>query len=284
MTVAVRFRISTDGAATGETWWIDDLAITNVQIPGACTAGIPGLEPKGLTTDAESFGTGTSNANGVLEPGEQVRISPTWHNGSPAAIAANGTASALTGPDGATYSLLDATAAYGTIAAGADGTSSSDSYGLGISDPPVRPAAHWDLTFVETLSTGTMKTWPLHVGWSFTDVPTGHWACRFVETIFHNGITAGCGSGFCPATPLSRAAMAVFLLMAEHGSAYVPPASAGSVFSDVPVDHWAGDFIETLASEGITSGCGGGKYCPVDLVTRAEMSVFLTSKFNLVLH
>jgi hypothetical protein len=275
-TARLRFRISTDGKGTGEFWWIDDLTITNIQTPGACTAGIVGLEPWALTTDAESFGTGTSNANGVLEPGEQARVSPVWHNGSVAAIAATGTASVLAGPAGATTSLLDTAAGYGTIAAGGDGTCSTDSYGLGISDPPTRPAAHWDLTFVENLSTGATHTWTVHVGRSFTDVPPEHWAYRFVETIFHNGVTSGCGvAAYCPAQPLSRAEMSVLLLMAEHGPSYVPSVSTGSIFTDVPVDHWAGDFIEELAAEGITAGCGGGKYCPDNPITRAEIAVFL---------
>ena len=78
--------------------------------------------------------------------------------------------------------------------------------------------------------------------------------------------------------------MAVFLLMAEHGSGWAPPASTGTVFTDVPIDHWAGDFIEQLAAEGITTGCGGGQYCPTGIVTRAEMAVFLTTTFGLVLN
>jgi S-layer homology domain len=48
--------------------------------------------------------------------------------------------------------------------------------------------------------------------------------------------------------------MAVLLLAAKHGPGWVPPASTGTVFTDVPIDFWAGDFIEALAAEGITSG------------------------------
>jgi hypothetical protein len=275
-TARLRFRISTDGTGTGEFWWIDDLAVTDVQTPSACTAGIVGLEHRALTIDAESFGTGTSNANGVLEPGEQVRISPVWHNGSASAIAATGTASSLAGPAGATASLLDTAAGYGTIAAGGDGTCSADSYGLGISDPPARPVAHWDLTFAENLSTGGTHTWTVHVGRSFTDVPLEHWAYRSIETILHESVTLGCGQAvYCPGAPVSRAEMAVFLMRAEHGAGWVPPASTGTVFTDVPVDHWAGDFIEVLAAEGITHGCGSNSYCPENPVTREEMAVFL---------
>jgi hypothetical protein len=36
-----------------------------------------------------------------------------------------------------------------------------------------------------------------------------------------------------------------------------------------------------LVAEGLTSGCGNGKYCPEQAVTRAEMAVFLVRTFNL---
>ena len=74
--------------------------------------------------------------------------------------------------------------------------------------------------------------------------------------------------------------MAVFLLRAKHGSAYSPPAASG-VFGDVPTDHWAAPWIEQLAAEGITAGCGSGNYCPATPVTRDQMAVFLVRTFNL---
>ncbi len=47
---------------------------------------------------------------------------------------------------------------------------------------------------------------------SFSDVPTDHWAFKFVEALKAAGVTAGCGgSSFCPDSPLTRAQMAVFL-------------------------------------------------------------------------
>jgi len=47
---------------------------------------------------------------------------------------------------------------------------------------------------------------------AFSDVPTGHWAFRYIEALFASGITAGCGGGnYCPDDPLTRAQMAVFL-------------------------------------------------------------------------
>jgi N-acetylmuramoyl-L-alanine amidase len=76
--------------------------------------------------------------------------------------------------------------------------------------------------------------------------------------------------------------MAVFLLKAKYGSAYSPPAVGSSAgFSDVAPTHWAATWINQLAAEGITGGCGTGTYCPESVVTRAQMAVFLVRTFNL---
>ena len=74
--------------------------------------------------------------------------------------------------------------------------------------------------------------------------------------------------------------MAVFLLKAEHGAVYVPPSCSG-VFSDVPCPSPFADWIERLAAEQITGGCGGGDYCPAASVSRGQMAVFLVKTFFL---
>ena len=73
--------------------------------------------------------------------------------------------------------------------------------------------------------------------------------------------------------------MAAFLLKSEHGSAYLPPACTG-VFADVPCPSTFANWIEQLATEGVTSGCGNGNYCPASSVTRAQMAVFLLKTKN----
>ena len=94
------------------------------------------------------------------------------------------------------------------------------------------------------------------------------------------GITAGCDPIlYCPDRPVTRAQMAVFLLKARHGSAYVPPPATG-VFDDVPVSSNFAPWIEQLAAEGITAGCGGGNYCPDGANTRAQMAAFLVGTFT----
>jgi hypothetical protein len=119
-------------------------------------------------------------------------------------------------------------------------------------------------------------------GTVFADVPAGVFAADWIEQLALEGITSGCGNGnYCPDATITRAEMSIFLLRGEHGSAYTPPTATGTVFDDVPLGSFAVDWIEQLAFEGITSGCGGGNYCPDNSVTRAEMAVFLVRAFGL---
>ena len=224
--------------------------------------------------------------NGVLEPNETVVLAPTWRNMGAVAMAVTGVASAFTGPAGPTYSILDATADYGTIAAG-DAASCADCYSVNIA-AAVRPAGHWDGTIVETLApSGATKTWTLHVGESFLDVAPSDPFYPSIETIFHFGVTAGCGDGtiFCPLRNNLRQEMAPFLLKASLGPSYVPPACTG-VFSDVPCpatpEFPYSNFIEDLSARGITAGCASNpgppptvQYCPERAVLRSEMAVFI---------
>ena len=112
---------------------------------------------------------------------------------------------------------------------------------------------------------------------TFPDVPTTSPFFHYVETIYQLGITGGCAGGnYCPGNPVTRAQMAVFLLKAKFGSSHVPPVCTG-VFADVTCTPGSGfgDWIEELASLGITSGCGGNNYCPNNTVTRKQMAPFL---------
>ncbi len=115
----------------------------------------------------------------------------------------------------------------------------------------------------------------------FGDVACPSTFADWIEALAAVGITGGCGGGnYCPASPVRRDQMAVFLLKAEHGSTYIPPACTG-VFPDVPCPGTFTDWIEQLAAEQITGGCGGGNYCPLANNTRGEMAVFIVKTFNL---
>jgi hypothetical protein len=111
---------------------------------------------------------------------------------------------------------------------------------------------------------------------AFPDVPPSNPFYDYVENIARNDITSGCGGGlYCPVSSVTRAQMAVMLLKSKHGSSWTPPPATGTVFSDVHANAFAAAWIEALAAEGTTNGCGNGRYCPNAAVTRAQMSVFL---------
>jgi ELWxxDGT repeat protein len=131
-------------------------------------------------------------------------------------------------------------------------------------------------TFVPPPATGTR----------FADVPASYWAADWIEQIATDGVTQGCAVSplrFCPEAQVARAEMAIFLLRARHGGAYMPPPATGTRFTDVPATFWAAAWIEQLAAEGITNGCDVNLYCPNKTVGRAEMAVFLGRAFNLPL-
>ena len=57
---------------------------------------------------------------------------------------------------------------------------------------------------------------------------------------------------------------------------YTPPTCvAGVPFSDVTCSTTFDPWIEQFSRDGITAGCGGGKYCPGSPVTRDQMAVFI---------
>ena len=110
----------------------------------------------------------------------------------------------------------------------------------------------------------------------FHDVPLGHPLWRYVHSLYNGGVTSGCGGGaYCPNSSVTRDQMAVFLLRAREGSAYLPAACTTAPFGDVPVSSPYCRWIRELVSRSVTGGCGGGNYCPTSPATRAQMAVFL---------
>jgi hypothetical protein len=116
---------------------------------------------------------------------------------------------------------------------------------------------------------------------AFADVPCPSLFADWIEALAAEGVTGGCGGGnFCPTNPVRRDQMAAFLLKAEHGASYVPAPCTGA-FSDVACPSLFADWVEQLATEGVTAGCGGGNYCPLSSNTRGQMAVFLKKTFDL---
>ncbi len=230
-----------------------------------------GLHPNAMQVD--------TTGNLVWEPGESIDVRPNWFNANGAAQTFGAALTNLAGPAGATYTLVDGVGSYGTVANNVSAVC-TDCYQVSVNNPTPRPVQHWDASALESITPdtqGQQKRWALHIGNSFTDVPTSNGFYRFIETLLHHQITGGCGgTNYCPGNPTTRDSMAVFVLVAKEGAGYTPPACVPpNDFLDVPETNPFCRFIEELARRGVVAGCGGGNYCPTNPVSREQMAVFV---------
>ncbi len=249
------------------------------------------LRPGALSVDVR--GVGSTDLNGVFEPGEAIRVEPLWINQSQSTFfTLDGTAGFFTGPAGPNYQLLDATGSYPFLLPGA-------SSGCGPGAPEgcyavqaggTRPKTHWDTLLSENMSIGGNHYWTIHVGESFTDVPRSQPFYKKIETMLHHDITSGCTlTTYCPATAVSRDQMAIFIAKGIAGAAALIPVSGTvgsqaydcesgggvSLFSDVaPSDSFC-RHVHFLAAQGVTLGCDATHYCPTQTITRDAMASFI---------
>jgi hypothetical protein len=118
---------------------------------------------------------------------------------------------------------------------------------------------------------------------SFADVPCSNPVAPWVNELVRRGVTAGCGNGnYCPNNPVTRDQMAVFLIVTKQGAGYVPSSTCPPApFTDVPCSSPFAPWVKELVTLGVTAGCGPGVYCPTTVVSRAQMSIFISVMFNL---
>ena len=244
-----------------------------------------GQDGSGFGTFAQRFGGLLPHAlavvdggNDILEVPDNFALHTTWRNVSGAPRTFQGQGSEFTGPAGLVYTLGSSTADYGTVADGATSTCVTPCLSGALLGQ--RPQGHVDASVRERIVPDTLgqdQRWILHVGGSFTDVPSASPFYRFVETLLHRQVTAGCtATTYCPVSGTTREQMAVFVLVGKEGAGYAPPACAATpVFADVPASSPFCPWIEELSRRGVVSGCGGGNYCPTHEVSREQMAVFV---------
>ena len=183
--------VASDEVGNAVSAWTD--AARDGNLAGVFVQRFGGLRPASLNVDTAG--------NLVIEPGESADVRPSWRNINGGALTFGGALTSFTGPAGATYTITDATANYGTVGNTITGAC-TDCFAVSVSNPPTRPVQHWDASVVETLTPdihGQQKEWALHVGASFSDVPTANPFYRFIETLLHNNVTGGCGgTAYCP--------------------------------------------------------------------------------------
>jgi hypothetical protein len=119
---------------------------------------------------------------------------------------------------------------------------------------------------------------------SFADVPTDHWAYKYVEYAYAQNIVRGYRPGeYGPDDMVDRAAMAGFIsraMVAPEGDAAIPTPIPVATFPDVPTDQWAWKWVEYCYATSVVKGYSDG-YRPDELVTRAQMAVFVQKAFDL---
>ena len=109
----------------------------------------------------------------------------------------------------------------------------------------------------------------------FPDVPSGHWARNSVKLSSAAGISKGYSDGsFRGDRNITRYEMAAVIsrLMFEKNKLLTKSAMP---FSDVPAEHWAADFVKTLASQGLIEGYGDGTFRGERNITRYETAIML---------
>jgi hypothetical protein len=161
------------------------------------------------------------------------------------------------------------------------------------------------LTAPDTPSTGIACDWQMiHTSTRFGDIssnsvgvytysdvpPTASYWCH-VEAMYRQGIMTGSSYDptthqriFSPNTIVTRKTMALFLCRGAGKDKLMSPTPH---FTDVPADNFYYGWIERLADPASwydagnpclvppTSGCAPGRFCPDDIVTRAQMAVFI---------
>ena len=101
-----------------------------------------------------------------------------------------------------------------------------------------------------------------------------------IETIAALGITVGCSptrpDRFCPDRMVTRAQMMAFLARAlGEGAGSAPKTNR---FTDVPDGAWYRPYVERLADLGVVEPYPDGTFRPLELLTRRDMAVFLTTR------
>jgi hypothetical protein len=109
---------------------------------------------------------------------------------------------------------------------------------------------------------------------SFADVGLSDWFADWVDQLWRDRYTAGCGvdpAVYCPMRQHTVAEGSVFFLRMLHGPDYRPPPAQG-LFADIPAGEWYAPWVEQAYHSGLLIPCSQEpslKACPLDPLTRA---------------
>lgn len=104
----------------------------------------------------------------------------------------------------------------------------------------------------------------------FKDVPNSHPEFLSIAAVAEAGIFVGNNGSFMPEGFLTRAELAVVLV-----ESFGLQGTSGASFKDVPNNHWAKEYIQILAHNGITTGYANGNFGVDDYVSKTQFQAFL---------
>jgi glucose/arabinose dehydrogenase len=115
---------------------------------------------------------------------------------------------------------------------------------------------------------------------TFADVPVTHPYYRDIETLYANGMTAGCSTNplrYCPDQIMNRAETAVFTLRGNFGNGYTPRAARHIFQDDWSRGLWGEPWAEAMYDNGLSAGCLASplKFCPWNQIPREQAVIFI---------
>ena len=119
----------------------------------------------------------------------------------------------------------------------------------------------------------------------FADVPCPSLFADWIEELYAEGITGGCGAGnYCPANPVTRAQMAAFLLKASHGSALRAAPLHGRSSPTCCARASSPTGSRSSPPRGSPEAAAPESTARTSPNTRGQMAVFLVKTFGLLLY
>jgi len=115
----------------------------------------------------------------------------------------------------------------------------------------------------------------------FADLALDSWAAKWVNGLWEDHYTAGCGTNplvYCPWQGHTRAEGCVFYMRMLNGADYQPPQPTQQTFSDVPLDAWYAKWVEAGYRAGLLQPCATApsqKFCPNDPLSRGQAAYMM---------
>lgn len=113
---------------------------------------------------------------------------------------------------------------------------------------------------------------------NFPDLPDNYWAYPYISQLYCQGIMSGYSDGlFHPHATMNRAQFSKLVTLSMGWTLINPPQPT---FTDVPTNHWAYQYIETVAAHGAVTGYSDGSFHPGYNVTRAQITITIVRAHN----